>query len=303
MRPRICALSMMFVAIVGTDALGAEDWTLSLTPAFSYGRYQGSPTRESVTGGRLFLDAQYFERAGLTVGGDYANVNGKPGYPDIAQYASFLSGRASYVPDAVPARIGLRMDLHAVDNNDATNGTDQVRVLASRLSVSDLGGTVRMDVGYASSRFGRSATQPGNLEVRQWTPTAGFGLNGEQWLQLRGYFIISSNPVRSQGRDGTSALEVKWTYRPERKSDALLENVQLAFLLGERIYAVDGDSAAVYNLADLQTGAIALSTGWRVGRSTSILLGAGWEKYKTALARENVSYTSLYGFLALAGEW
>ncbi len=287
----------------GAEALAAGPWTFKLTPQVVYGAYTGSPTRDRMAGVGLFLDGQHSHRGGFVLGFNHGEYLFKPGNPDIRQNEVFTSGRFSFSPAGLPGKLTARIDYQYLDNDDPTRATDGVHVVAPQLSFLSADKTWYLDLGYARSDYADSTLLAGGLTVHQWTPTVGFGLNqGFDWVQLRAYVIDSSNPARSQNKDATGALEVKWFHYFTR-GGWTPERIQLGALAGNRIYAVDGDAAVVYNLADLQKGSVSLNVQWGLGKSTSLMIGGSYERFGAVAGSAEASYGGVFAFAALIHRW
>ena len=266
------------------------------------GSYQDSIERDRLQNFGVFVRADYLERGGFTVGVNRTVLNQEAGIEDINQSAVFLSGRWHLTPDWVSGQLTLRLDGHAVSNDDSTGDTDDVTVIAPQVSYLNFARTFYADIGFSRSSFGNSLTNPQKLDVDQVTPTLGFGFNEQRdWLQLRGYFISPSAPQRAQNEDDTAALEIKWTHWPGSPSMLNVDNYRVAVLGGERIYAVDHDAGTVFNLVDLQTGGVSVGAEWAPSERNRILLIVGVEQYEDRTASEEYDHAFLY--LNFTHEW
>ncbi|WP_295389699.1 hypothetical protein [uncultured Thiodictyon sp.] len=125
----------------------------------------------------ISFDAEYQDRGGLAGGSTYTRLNYKGGIAALDQAAEFVSGRLNFTPDLLPGRVTLRLDGHQINNNDATNESDDVQVVAPQVSFLSHGKRVYLDLGYAYSAYGQSRIGNGSLRVEQWTPTLGLGFN------------------------------------------------------------------------------------------------------------------------------
>ena len=277
-------------------------WTLKLAPSFTYGNYKDSPTLDHVTSVGVDADIQYLERGGLTIAASTTTLTMKSSVPNFLQNNTFISGRLNLTPDALPGLFTLRADVHRATNNDATNETNDVSVIAPLLSFINFNKNYYFDLGYTLSRYGDSNNinlTDTTLLVRQWTPTVGIGFNhGADWLQLRLYDIQVSNPSRAQGFSRTDALEAKWTHYLWPGS-WMPEQVQLSAMAGSRIYAVDSDTKVLYNIADLQRSGVLAGVQWRFSAHVKLLLNAGYDRYETQSTGIVTSYSGSYFYTGL----
>lgn len=272
------------------------DWEWKADLQGSYGSYQGSTLRDDVSSVGALLGGDYLDSGGFTVGYNYTVVRLKAPTDDIKQNNLFLSGRLNFTPDALPGRLTGRLDVHFANNDDPTGNTDEVTVIAPQISFLSYDKNLYLDLGYARSNY------QNDLDLDQWTPTVGIGMNqGADWLQGRVYYIRSSNSARSQGKSQTTALEAKYTHYFGPNGPLALSNVQLGGLFGERIYAVDGDAGVLYNLADLQKGSLTFGGQWAFSESSHLLLMGGVEKYRNEIISD--SYNNVFVYLNYSSQF
>lgn len=299
------ALAGIAVLLVGAGARaqdGDSSWFKRVDVQGLLGAYEESTARDRLQNFGVFLRADYLERGGFTVGVNRTVLTGEGSFDDINQSALFLSGRWNLTPDWASGQITLRLDAHAVSNDDATGNTDDIAVLAPQVSYMNFARTFYADIGFSRSTYGDSLTIPQELDVDQMTPTLGFGFNDQRdWLQLRGYFISPSAPQRAQNEENTAALELKWTHWPGTPSFLNVDNYRVGVLTGERIYTIDHDAAIIFNLVDLQTGGLSIGAEWLVGQQNRILLIAGVEQYEDRSLSEEYEHGFLY--LNFTHEW
>jgi len=271
------------------------DWSVKTDMQALYGNYSGSASRSSLASGGLILSSDYLEKGGFSLAANYTRLAFKTGN-NINQQGYYANVRYNLNFDALPGSVTLRLDGHLVNNNDVTGNTDNVKVVAPQISFINYAKTFYIDLGYARSSY------QNNLNVDQFTPTLGFGFNGgADWLQLRGFFIKPSNALRAQNKSSTAAVDVKWSHWFAPGSWHHLEKMQLGGLVGERIYTVDNDAAAVYNLADIQRGSFSLALQWRLAESVSLMLMGGNEAYINNTIGDN--YDNRFVYLDISKIW
>jgi hypothetical protein len=220
----------------------------------------------------------------------------KNNIPRLEQDAYFLSGRKHFYFDSVPGKITLRADGYFIENNDSTNDTNNVRTFATQASFISNDKQYYTDFGYAHSSYRN------NLRVDQYTPTVAIALfDSAGWLQLRGYFIETSNPDRAQGLTSTQAAEIKYTHWLTPDGYLKPSNLQIGGMVGRRFYTVDLDAGSVANLADVQTGGITTGAEWKLGGQAKALLLGGNNFYKNRTAGD--SYSGAFGYLNVSTTW
>ena len=278
------------------QSLAADgDWSVKTDVQALYGNYSGSLQRSSLSSGGLIVSSDYLDKGGFSVAANYARLAFKTGN-NINQQGYYANARYHLYVDALPGPITLQLDGHLINNNDLTGNTDNVKVIAPQISFINYAKTFYIDFGYARS------TYKNNLNVNQFTPTIGFGFNGgSDWVQARGFFIKPSNRLRAQNKSSTSAADVKWSHWFAPGAWHHLEKIQLGGLFGERIYAVDNDAAAVYNLADIQRGSLSLALQWRLAESLSLMLMGGNERYLNNTIGN--SYNNRFAYIDISKSW
>jgi hypothetical protein len=289
-------ITAALTAALALPAWAAGEWITTAGAQAVYGSYGSSTQRDQVTGYGAVLSSDYLERGGFTLGLNRTDIKMNAGSEDIGQNALFASGKLNFTPDGVAGRLTGRMDVHVINNDDATNDTDGVKAYAPQVSYLSFDKRRYFDLGYARSIYRN------DLEVNQFTPTVGFALNeGADWLQVRGWFIDPSNAARAQGESSTTALEAKLTHWFGANKPLGLDNVRLSALVGKRIYAVDPDAGAVANLSDVQRGGVSLGGEWKLGESMSVLAILSRDNYRNATIADDYSLTT--GYIWVAGKW
>ena len=291
----ITGVCVGMLGMQGNALAESADWQVKSDVQGSYGKYSGSINRKSLLSAGAIISADYLEKGGFSLGGNYTKLTFNAG-SNLNQQSVYGSIHYNVYLDALPGPLTLRLDGHGINNNDTTGNTDNVKVIAPQISFLNYSKTFYIDLGYARSSY------KNNLTVDQWTPTLGMGFNdGADWLQVRGYFIKPSNKLRAQNVSRTSAADVKWTHWLAPDAWLGLEKVQLAGLLGDRIYAVDGDAAGVYNLADIQKGSVSLALQWKLSQSLHLMLAGGNERYLDNTI--NDSYNNRYAYIDISTQW
>lgn len=281
------------------------DWTFNLTPQWTYGAYQNSPVRSSFQDTGVVFSARHQDRSGIAAGITHTDLRFKTSIPTLRQDAFYFSGHFKYMPEAdvLPGSLTLRGDVHQVNNNDATNETNQVFAIGPQIAYLGHGKSEYFDLGYTHTRYGKSHLGNPSLNVRQWTPTAGFGFNqGEDWVQLRIYGIRFDSSARTRNLSGTHALEAKWMHYLKQGGRAP-DQVQVSALLGKRMYAIDGDAAVVFNIPDLQKGSLSAMAQWQVTSGMRWLLSGGYSRYETLAGGASTVYSASSLYTGLNVQW
>ena len=277
-------------------AQAGDTWKVNTAVQGTYLGYANSQFRDSLHEEGAVVSADYLDEGGITASYTHSEINFKNNIARIDQNAYFLSGRKHFYFDSVPGKITLRADGYVIDNNDSTNDTDNVRAFATQASFISHDKQYYTDFGYARSSYRN------NLRVDQYTPTVGVALfDSAGWLQLRGYFIETSNPDRAQGLSSTQAAEIKYTHWLTPDSYLKPSNLQIGGLVGRRFYAVDLDAGSVANLADVQTGGITTGVEWKLGDHAKLLLLGGQNFYKNRTIGD--SYSGAFGYLNVSTIW
>lgn len=283
-------IGLCCATLLAHSAYADDTWKIKTMAQGTYMGYGNSKYRDSLYETGAVLSADYLDQGGITAAYTHSGLSFKQGIPTLNQDAYFISARKHFNVDALAGKITLRADGHFVENNDASNDTNHVRVWAVQPSYLSYDKQYYADFGYARSSY-RNA-----LYVDQYTPTLGIALfDSYGWLQLRGYFIETSNADRAQGLRGTQAGEIKYTHWLEPAGYWKPNNLQIGGLVGRRFYAVDMDAGSVANLADVQTGGISAGAEWKLGEHGKVLLLGGQNFYKNRSIGD--SYSGAFGYL------
>jgi hypothetical protein len=302
----VVGLSLLFSLTSNAEEnLPADNWTLRLTPQVSYVGYLGSKLRNDMVNAGIYFDAQYQDLGGIAAAATYSYLNFKSGLSPLNQAAEYLSGRLNFYPAYLPGRISWRLDGHQINNDDTTNETNDVQVIAPQVSFLSNGKSFYIDVGYAISFYGKSHIGNDSLTIQQWTPTLGLGFNNNyDWLQVRLYDVSASNNQRAM-HDHTDAAEIKYTHYFKTGIGWIPQWISIGGLAGNRQYAVDSDTALVYNLADEQKGGGFLSAQWKLAEHYKATLSAAYDLYETRdyLTADRQHYSGITGYLGLSAQW
>jgi hypothetical protein len=284
-------------------AKSGSAWRLRASPLMTFGSYSQSSIRKNFLTSGVMVDAQYLERGGVAVAATHTTLNYSNGSAALAQNTGFVSGRMNFTPDRLPGTLTVRGDIHQISNNDPTNETNRVSVIAPQLSYLNFDKTQYFDLGYAYSSYGDSNVGNPSLSVKQLTPTVGFALNqGADWLQFRLYDIRFAESARTQNKSATDALEAKWTHYMTQQR-WMPEQVQASALVGSRLYAVDSDAASVYNLADMQKGSVGVGAQWKVAPSVQLQLNGGYSRYEALVGGVSTTYSGSHLYTGVNAQW
>lgn len=289
MRPRCIDHLILYMCIYVSVAAAEDSWKFRLDLQGEGGGYRNSLFRNYYIAGGAYIHADH-NRGGVSLGYNRTRIDFKFGIGDIYQEDYYASGRLYFKPPVLEGVFTTRFDFYRINNNDPGNYTDDVIILAPQISWMNQNQSFYLDVGYVRSIYRR------DLDVDQLTPTIGFALNdGHDWIQLRTYLIKSSNSLRSQGKAETVAVDAKWThFFGQDKPLGYLESIRVGLLVGERVFAVDGDAIDVFNLSNTQKGTISLITQWALTEKQKILLGMALSRYKNGFI--NDTYTLPVGY-------
>lgn len=272
----------------------ADSWTFTATPSATAGRYEQSALRHRYAERGLMLSGEYLDQGGLTLGYSQSTVAMNDASPSIEQRNRVLSAHKFLWFDALPGKVGLRLDRHRLDNNDTSATTNHVDVLAGQLSWLSSDGLLYVDLGHARSRY------PNQLSLRQYTPTLGVGLNGgSDWIQWRSYLIFSNNAARSAQLTHTRAPDWKWTHFLAGTNPWLPDTFTLGWRAGKTFYAVDMDALSVANLADLATHSTSLGLSWRIDTHAKAYLQLSKNRFRQVDLNNDYRIDSGYAGLSL----
>jgi hypothetical protein len=303
------------------QAWSAENWYWKASGQMLLKSYSDSTQLNNLSGVGIGLSGDYLERGNITAGYNFNHSNYKNAGSDVPQEIDesilFLSGRVNYHPDSLPGRLTLRLDgYYGIDemqfltttsgspmgggsSNKTVSLEDKILVMNPIVSFLNYAKSFYADLGVAFSRYRSDVSGTDDIDIVQWTPTIGIGLNrAYDWLQLRAYLIDLSSSNRVADKASTSALETKWIHWFSADAPLNLHSTRLTVLAGERIYAVDSDAYSLASVADLQTGMISVGAEWKLSEQTSLLLQGGSETYKSLLLDDRYSSVYMYVYVS-----
>lgn len=301
----------------------ADDWYWTGSGQVLLRNYSDSLVLDNLTGFGLRLDSDHLKRGGFVLGYNFNQRNYKPAPTDavdrVDENIVYAGGHISFFPDTLPGSLTLWLDgfagrdeihIKTVATGGGMGGgssgsysvNDDITVVNPRVSFINYDKTLYTDLGYAFSAYRSDDGITQDIDIQQWTPTLGLGFNqAYDWLQLRGYLIGLSDSNRVPDTDSTSAIEAKWMHWFERGALLGLHRMQLTVLAGERLYAVDSDAHALYSLADLQTGSLAVGAEWKLSERSNLFLQGAYERFKNLTLDDE--YASPYLYLYLSQSW
>lgn len=271
-------------------------WRAALDLDGAYGAYSGSKYRKTHWRGGTIANVYYQDEVSAVLGYHKSRVALHSPAPDARQSEYFGRLRAETRVDGVPGLLIVQVDGHLLRDDDPSGATDAVSTLEPRFSFRSYGGWIAGDVGMAQSRYGNG------LRVRQWTPSLASSLGDPSlWLSARAYAIRFSNPAQAGGSSETLALEIKAAKFLARPRLLGVDRFYGGILVGDRLFAVDSDAMAVYNLADRQRASGSAGVGWRWNKGSTIDLLGGFQRYENAPIGE--AYTLRFLYLGIRKEF
>ncbi|MBF0471400.1 MAG: hypothetical protein HQL48_08495 [Gammaproteobacteria bacterium] len=270
--------------LVGCSSLleAGELWDFHLGLNASYGRYSDSRIRDGKIGSGGSIRADYLDSFGGTVAYQYHRIHYLQGFDQIEQNDYYVSFYKKFRPDPLSGVISLSLGAFSLANGDPKPGTNRARIFSPTLSYLPFSGEYFVALSYAESIYPEYDEQLFSeaLTLQQWTPVVGFAFNQQrQWLQLRGFFISSSDRRRSSQAEATTGGEISLTHYFGRERLFAINYLKVSASFGERMFAVDNDTIAVYNLPDVDRGGGSLVVEWQLTQGVTLLLAGGVEAF------------------------
>ncbi len=284
------------LSVTSSLTIAADQWKNSITLQSLIGSYEQSVKRDSIFSGGVIFTGDYLDNGGFSLGLNHSNVKFDVEDNNISQNSIFLSGRYNIFTDDLSGKIILRTDLHYIDNDDVTKNTDMVKAIAPQLTYIPYSGDYSLNFGFAFSSF------QNDLSVYQYTPNIGFGFNDKKdWLNIGAYLIYPDNSQRAQGKTSTKAIEATLTHWLGKDGYLPINYLTANILLGERIYAVDNNAGAIYNLANVQENSFSLGCSWDLGNQLSMLTVIGQENFEDVEISD--PFSNRYFYINLSKNW
>jgi len=312
--PWVC---LVFFMIANANAADSS-WTSTVTPQAYWQTYDGTTTRDNSFNAGIYIMGDHLESSNIGAGYSFTLVN-LNNNANIMEHLFYLTGRHHWFLDALPGKLTLRMDFYGgnstleyrVNNPPSgmkkklTSGSTGTRRESTTItafqpviSFINYSKTLYLDIGYAHSEYDNNP----DAKVDQVTPTVGFGWNESyDWLQLRAYLIDLDENNGLYDDDHYDALELSYTHWFTDEAIPRLEFMRLTALAGERVLAVDPDSATVHSTGDKQTGGLAASAQWKMSEDNRLLFLVSAGQYENDIVADK--YNSLLFYLHFRHQW
>lgn len=315
-----CLILLSASALIDKNCFADEGlWQFDHTLHTSLQPYENTSDRESSFNAGYYLSADYLDSGSIGFSYNYTLVK-LSNNADVTENLFYLSGQYHLYPDSLPGKLSLRLDSYfgedilkynittppptppgpgpgpgmgktntKLANPDIVEEITGITVVYSQLSFINYKKTFYSDIGFSNSEYDNSS----KTEVTQITPTISFGWNDSyDWLQLRAYFVELKQTVSAYNDDKFDSLEAKYTHWLPEDASSQLELVRFTVLSGERVLAVDPDTATVYSIIDIQKNSVSGSAQWKLSTNTKILALLQYVQY------QNVSLFNNYdGYL------
>jgi len=291
----------MTLLLTTTSAYASDNYYFTSTLQNLNSSYDIASAKESLNGQGVLLSINYLEQWGISAGFNHTAVNFRSEATDVSQKEWFASLHTTFFKNSPGGQVTGQLNFYQIDNNDPTGNSDNVQTIGIQVSHLNADSSLYLGSGLSQSSY------PQDLEVWQWTPTIGFSLPlAAQWLRLRGYLIKPNKAYLAQSSPLTFALDSQWTYWFNPHETLFSPTyIQLAALLGKRIYTVDNDAYTVYNHTALQTGGMTLTLAWQLTENTLLLINGGQSNYteETQTDSQTSDATSHHLYLSLSKSW
>ncbi len=291
------ALSGMLVTGVSAD----ERWYVDATLNGMVGNYSDSALRDNFYSGSAWLNVDYIDIYSFAIAYNYLNINSKdavPGAFDVTQ--DTVAGRFQYYfyNDTLGGKITAQLVAYEISNDMPSVQAGDAQIISPKFVYTNYAKDLSLDVEYVWSDY----SDHSDLIVEQFSASIGFGFNkNSDWVQLKAYQIESDNKILTQGEESLSAAAIKWKHWFSPKAFLGLDNLSVDVLAGERIFAVDNETFAVYNLEDVQQESALLGLGWRAGEDIDVTATLAVEKYKNKLIDN--TYDRQYLYINFTRHW
>jgi hypothetical protein len=179
----------------------------------------------------------------------------------------------------------------------------EARLVSPRLTLRSAETAHFVDVGYTEAQYAMPAPGLPSYRLRQFAPAVGFELaERQEWLTLRLYDVRSPDAARNLATPmRTRAVETKWVRNLEAQ-DGGPDQLHVSGLFGNRMHAVDPDSASIFSLTDMQTGGLSVGASWSISPHARWMLNGGYDRFEQG-GLGGPEYGNAYIFTGLKGRW
>ncbi len=261
--------------------------------------YSTEAIRERLVSGGAFLDLDRRDTGGFHLSADHDTITFREG-PTLNQ-DNILAGGRIYLPlGEGRGKVILQGDIQRVTFQEAGSAKQTANVSGVHLGyLSDIHPELagfHLDLGFIQSRY------DGGLRAEQWSPTLGFGVNGNlDWFTLGVDAITVKGPGAPQAR--TSAVRGSWTHFFLPGAALKPKSIYLTALGGERLYAADMGLGIVYTLGDYQTSRWSLGSTWGGLKGLGFTLEAGASRFESRTATATIPYTTRFAAASIHFTW
>lgn len=289
--------------------------------------YNGTDDRKNAKNIGYMISADYLDSASLSLGIDHTSVN-LSSNADVNEELFFISGEYHLYPDSLPGKLTLRFDTYSgkdtleysLSSPPSTTpgpgpGPGFGKTKTSRAAADVVTETIDIDsyylhsafinykktyytdIGYAYSIY--SATS--DTIVHQITPSVGLGWNNSyDWLLWRAYFIKLNEDTPAYGKEQLESLEIKYSHWLPDEPESSIELIELTFMSGERVLAVDPYTTTIYSITDMQKTSLSGGIQWKLSKNTKSMAVIQYDQYRNITLSDN--YESFLFYINLQFE-
>lgn len=256
-----------------------ETWQWRLSGAATTGQYADAIAMKNQHGWGIRLTGEQ-NNWGLTAGLQSTRIGMHAIAPSPQQTQDdwLLSGYLHKPSQAMPGRWTVQVDAYQTSNDALQSISSHVRALAPQISWQSYSLPLKIDLGYAHSRYQHTK------DVAQMTAGFAFGFNNAQdWIQLRNY-SISSRAKDTGLHASTNGTDIKLTHLfAGGASSWLPASITLGLERGQRIHAIDLGTQTLYNLPMVNEGGGNVAVSWKLSSNTDWNFQWSKNQYRTEL--------------------
>ena len=179
----------------------------------------------------------------------------------------------------------------------------EARLLSPRLSLRSVDARQFLNLDYTDGQYAMPAPGVPAYRLRQFAPAVGMEIAERQdWLTLRFYDVRSPDAARSLAAPTRArAVETKWVRNLDPAAGGP-NQLQFSTLFGNRLHAVDPDSASIFSLTDMQTGGVSMGASWTLTPHAKWMVNGGYDRFEQG-GLGGQEYINAYLFTGVKGRW
>jgi len=263
--------------------------------------YSPEAEQERLGSGGVFLDMDFKSHGGFKFSFDSTAIDYRTATRKQENQGSF-SGRFYLPLEEVPGKLIFRVDGLRANYQEASGVTRNLRATGFHVGyLSDLNPVMAsfyLDLGFTLSNY-----QTG-LQVDQWTPTLGFGLNDNyDWISLSLDHTTLRSALVPDWKEPHTSYQLGWSHFLKPGMALKPRSLRASLQLGEQVYGVDSEGGVANTLGHTQKGRWSVGLAWKGTSGVGFSLDGGQAQFKHSTTTVESVYVTNFLSTTLTFSW